>query len=125
VNKKLKKLHPNDLVAAVSIGYDLAIGIPALIYGATWFGILSIIGGVAIVFGFDWWEDRIYRQGATLSWLDFMHMRDLMAHGQNYEAVLFVLRKAYNMDEAEIKRLTPEEMDTLLQNLKVKQGGSA
>jgi hypothetical protein len=120
---KLKKLHPNDLVAAVSIGYDLAIGIPALFLGATWFGALTIIGGVVIVFGFDYWEDRFYRRGAEIGWLDYMHMRDLMAHGQNYEAVVFVLKKAYKMSEQEIQRMSPEEMDELLQKLKVKQSG--
>jgi hypothetical protein len=50
-------------------------------------------------------------------------MRDLMAHGQNYEAVVFVLKKAYKMSEQEIQRMSPEEMDELLQKLKVKQSG--
>lgn len=117
------KLHPNDLVAIVSIAYDLATGIPAILFGYTWLGIAIIVGGVAIVAAFDWWEDRFYRNGSTIGWLDYMHMRDLMAHGQNYEAVVFVLKKAYKMTEQEIQRMSPTDMDIMLQRLKVKQSG--
>jgi hypothetical protein len=111
------------LVAIVSIAYDLATGIPAILLGYTWLGVAIIVGGVAIVAVFDWWEDRFYRQGATIGWLDYMHIRDLMAHGNNYEAVVFTLRKGYKMNEDEIKRMSPDDMDELLQKLKVKQSG--
>jgi hypothetical protein len=120
----MKRLHPNDWVAIVSIAYDLCTGIPALLLGFIWLGVAIIIGGVALVALFDWWEDRFYRQGAIISWLDYMRVRDLMAHGQNYEAVIFTLRKGYNMTEAEVKRLSPDELDTLLQKLKVRQNAS-
>jgi len=119
-----RKLHPNDYVAIVSIAYDLATGIPAILLGMTWLGIAIIVGGIAIIGAFDYWEDRFYRQGAAIGWLDYMHMRDLMAHGQNYEAVIFVLKKGYKMNEAEVQRLKPEELDELLQKLKVKQNAN-
>lgn len=122
----MKRLHPNDWVAIVSIAYDLATGIPAIfLFHQTMLGIAIIVGGIALIAGFDWWEDRFYRQGATVGWLDYMHMRDLMSHGQNYEAVIFILRKAYNLPESEIRRLGPDDLDTLLQKLKVKQNGES
>ena len=85
--------------------------------------LFAIFGSVVPVVAVDLYEDRFYRKGTTIGWLDYMHMRDLMAHGNNYEAVVFILKKAYKMNEDEIKRLTPNEMDELLQKLKVKQSG--
>lgn len=117
------KLHPNDLVAIVAVTEDIGAGIVAILMGITILGIIIMVVGIATVIAFDWWEDRFYRNGSTIGWLDYMHMRDLMAHGQNYEAVVFVLRKAYKMTEQEIQRMSPEDMDRMLQKLKIKQSG--
>ena len=115
------RLHPNDQVAIVSIAYDIATGLWAWYMGATVLALAIVAGGITIVGLFDYWENRRYRKGATISWLDWMHTRDLMNHGQNYEAVIFVLRKAYNLTEQELLRLKPEDLDGMLHKLKVKQ----
>ena len=115
------RLHSNDKVAIVSIAYDIITAIWAIATQQTMLGLAIVAGGIAIVGLFDWWEDRLYRRGAMISWLDYIRMRDLMNHGQNYEAVIFVLRKAYKMTEDELLRLSPKDLDDLLQKLKVEQ----
>lgn len=117
------RLHPNDLVTIVAVAEDIATGIAAAWMGITLLGVAIVVVGIVSLVAFDWWENRFYRRGSTIGWLDYMHMRDLMSHGQNYEAVVFILKKAYKLNEQEIQRLSPKEMDELIQKLKVKQNG--
>ena len=78
-----------------------------------------LIFGIIVAWGLDRYENRIYRRGAKISWIDFMRIRDLMAHGNNYEAVLFTMKAAYRMDEAQVQALKPEDLNTLMEKLKV------
>ncbi len=78
-----------------------------------------LIFGIIVAWGLDRYENRIYRRGAKISWLDFMRIRDLMAHGNNYEAVIYTMRTAYRMDEAQVQALKPEDLNVLMSKLKV------
>lgn len=63
------------------------------------------------------WE----KEPKLINWLDWMQIRDMMAHGYNYEAVLLTFQKAYDMTEKEVIALGPNKMDELMHKLKMKQ----
>jgi hypothetical protein len=115
------KMHPNDFVAAVSIGYDVASTAFFLSQGLTLIAIANLVAGITVVLLADYYENRYYRRGSRISWLDWMQTRDLMAHGQNYEAIVLLLKKAYKMNENDIVALKPEDLKVLMQKLKVGQ----
>lgn len=71
-------------------------------------------------------EDRQLKKRGKISWLDYMQIRDLMAHGNNYEAAVLTLKKGYGMEEDEMKKLTPERFHELMINLRTeKQEGAS
>lgn len=115
------KFHPQDIVAIVSIASDIVIGIVFFSYGNILLGIFAIFGSIVPVVLVDYYEDRFYRKGGKITWLDWMQIRDLMAHGENYEAIKFTMRRAFNMDDKEILALSPEEFAALMNKLKVEQ----
>jgi len=45
----------------------------------------------------------------------------MLSHGQNYEAAIFALKKAYNISEAEVATITPERFHELMGNLRTEQ----
>jgi hypothetical protein len=115
------KLHPQDVVAIVSVAWDICTGVPLLLIGQTLIAALVLMGGVVIVIGADLYEDRFYRRGGKISWLDFMQIRDLMSHGNNFEAIRFTMKRAFDMDDEEILALKPEDFSTLMNKLRIEQ----
>jgi hypothetical protein len=111
------KLHPKDIVALVTFCVD----IPLLLLGQTFPATLVVMGGLALFVGAEWYETRFYRVGGKISWLDFIQIRDLMTHGNNYEAIKFTMKQAFDMDEKEILTLKPEEFAKLMSKLRVEQ----
>jgi hypothetical protein len=116
------KLRPNDIVAAVSVACLLATAISFILAGQILLSLYTFGAGAIIVIAVNRYENRIYRKGGTLSWLDWMQVRDMMATAHNREAINFILAKAYNMDEKQVMALSPEDLDVLLQKLKTKGG---
>lgn len=119
------KLSPSDWVATVSIIWDVGIGVPLILFHMAMIGILNIIAGVVLVAGAAIYEDRHWKSQGKISWLDFMQIRDLMAHGNNYEAAVLTLKKGYNMEEDEMKKLTPERFHELVMNLRTEKQGAS
>ena len=117
------KLRPNDIVAVGSVVWVLLIGIGVFFLHEMnmWLLVLEV-AGVLVILGLNRYENRIYRTGGTLSWLDWMQVRDMMATAHNREAINFILAKAYKMDEKQVMALSPEDLDVLLQKLKTKGG---
>jgi hypothetical protein len=70
------------------------------------------------------YKDRRYNKGGKISYLDWMQIRDLMSHGENYKAAIFAMKKGYNMSEEELKTLTPEKFHELMDKLKAQQDKS-
>jgi hypothetical protein len=115
------KLHPQDWVAIVSIVSDIVIGAVFFTMGNIPMSLFAIAGSIVPVVLVDYYEDRFYRRGGKITWLDFMQIRDLMAHGNNFEAIKFTMKRAFNMDEKEILVLKPEEFANLMSKLRVEQ----
>lgn len=108
------KLKPQDVVAMVSIGWDILIAIPLILGGFTMIGIVNLIVGVVIVIGVDAYEDFHKPKKREITWLDYLRIRDLMAKGQNYEAAIFALRKTYNLSEVEAAQISPEKFHEMM-----------
>jgi hypothetical protein len=113
------KLRPNDVVTIGWIAWEIGSALPLFYLGQWVLGGMMLIFGIIVAWGLDRYENRIYRKGAKISWLDYMRIRDLMAHGHNYEAILFTLNRAYGMDESQIQALKPEDLNTLMEKLKI------
>ena len=89
-------------------------------------GIGFVFGGYAHLKWKTYQEAKELKKRGKISWLDYMQIRDLMAHGNNYEAAVLTLKKGYDMNEDEMKKLTPERFHQLMMNLRTdKQEGVA
>lgn len=112
------RLKPNDIVAVGSVVWLLLIGIGVFFSHEINVWIFALeVAGVLVILGLNHYENRIYRKGGTLSWMDWMQVRDMMATSHNREAIALILTKAYNMDEKQILALSPEDLDVLLRKL--------
>jgi len=117
----MAKLRPNDIVAIGWIAWEIGSALPLFYLGQWMLGGVMLILGIVVAWGLDCYENRIYRKGAKISWLDFMRIRDLMSHGHNYEAVIYTMKVAYGMDEAQVQALKPEDLNVLMEKLKVEK----
>ena len=117
----MRKLRPNDIVTIGWIAWELGNGIPLILLGQWILAVVMTAAGIGVAWGLDRYENRIYRKGSKISWLDFMRIRDLMSHGHNYEAVIYTMKVAYGMDEAQVQALKPEDLNVLMEKLKVKK----
>jgi hypothetical protein len=114
----MRKLRPNDIVTVVAIASELVAILLFLLQIWLLGAIYCFASVVAIVF-LNHNLNGIYKKGSTIRWLDYLRIRDLMAHGHNYEAVIYTMKVAYGMDEAQIQALKPEDLNTLMEKLKV------
>lgn len=117
----MKSLKPNDIVTVFAVGYDIIATAVLWYIGQTTFGIINLLIGMAIVLSVDLYEDRKYKDGGKITWLDWMQVRDLIATMHGKEAIVLILHKAYGMKEEDIVKLTPQELDVLMRKLKVEE----
>ena len=59
--------------------------------------LLGVLGTLVIV---TFYRSMRFKRGGKINWLDYLKIRDMLSHGQNYEAAIFALKKAYNISEA-------------------------
>lgn len=114
-------MRPNDKIF-VAASFEI-LAIIGLIFVSP--AIASAVGLVCFfsLLFLNRYVNRIYSpkfQG-KITWLDWMQIRDLMATSRNYEAVVLALRRAYGIDEKQLRILSPDDLHNLLVKLRTEQ----